>query len=109
MTRKMMTETEAWRTIAEKIESLQWVSMGLCLSAHGLHQNGTISGRVRESMLGRVSGHMALTTPECLFFSMDFDRTYLAPPGEWEVRVLAAYFLALEAEDEAAVTPKEEG
>jgi hypothetical protein len=86
-----MTEAEAWREIARRIVEGEWKNQGLCSEAWQLFFGGLITPSVSATMRVRI-------------------RHYLGNNQWWayrqgtnrEARVLAALWMALEAEEEAA-------
>jgi len=89
MTRQLR-EAEAWREIARRIAEREQMRFGLCDQAWLLYETGRqISLGTYWAMYDRVRHNMKPF------------RTYAYPPGTHrEERILAAIWLALEAEEE---------
>lgn len=100
---KQLTEAEAWREIAANIEKGAWEYRGLCLEANNVtaEVRGVPGAGLRGDMRLRVVTHMK--EMEETFVDSTGSAGYFAEPGEADVRVLAALFLALEAEDDEAL------
>jgi len=87
-----MTEAEAWREIARRIVEGDWSRLGLCREVRFLHRVSAIAFSVHQSMAKRLTRHLIAC-----------GRIWAYPEGtEPEARALAALWLALEAEEEAA-------
>lgn len=92
----MLTEAQAWRKIARRIVERKWRTRGLCFEAYRLYNGevGGISGATYIRMTDRIDENLRVhpdTTED----------GHAYPPGEEpEARVLAALWLALEAEEE---------
>jgi hypothetical protein len=109
---RLMREGDAWRFIAKEIGNGEWASnTRKCLCA----QLGSISGSLcygitrprtliaretRDVMAHRLFSHMQ---------DVELDAGFIVPNGEQQVRVLAALFLALEADDESGRPSAEHG
>jgi hypothetical protein len=84
-----MTEAEAWREIARRIVEGEWSRLELCYDAHKLYLQSQIDRPLSVKMRERLEQHIG--------------RGLAYPYGtEPEARALAALWLALEAEEEAA-------
>lgn len=92
--RVLMTEPEAWRYIAEKMQRGA-ITTGMCYEIHWLNCDGRISGVVHNKMTNRVDDY--LEQSGCYAYE-DEDGFNVR---EDEGRCLAALWLALEAEEEA--------
>lgn len=93
-----MTEAQVWRMAAEKLDDGQEFS-GICYAKsrvlHSLNMSGKLSDRKYRPMFramdNRIREHMAVHTKG----------VYAYLPGtEREARILAALWMALEAEEE---------
>jgi hypothetical protein len=85
-----MTEPEAWREIARRIVEGEWGRWGLCREVWLLYMERGITSSIRMSE--RVKHHLDAA-----------GLSWAYPEGtEPEARALAALWLALEAEEEAA-------
>jgi hypothetical protein len=93
-----MNEPQAWRHIARKIERGRWFRSGLCWEVITLYDRGYIEYEMRDRMRDRVKAHMPVSQA---YFDSRGNGPWLVEPGEAGPRILAAYFLAHEAEDEA--------
>ena len=89
----MLTEPEAWRCIAERIASGQWGRFGLCDEVSGLYFNDDITRHTKNAMERRLDTHLEASGVDQFGY---FDEV-----GVGDTRVLAALWLALEAEDVA--------
>lgn len=92
MPTKPMTEAQAWREVGRRIEEAERVApeTGLCLVLWGVvHDAGE-----RPSWYGPYC-------PTRVMSYLPFNEAYAYDNDEWEGRVLAAYWLALEAEEDA--------
>lgn len=101
---KKLTEPEAWREIARRIAEDEWAYNGLCYEINQLwvwqdDEASLITLDMVNAMHRRVWRHKQLTEETTVMQNADGD--YAFPRGEADVRVLAALFLALEAEEEA--------
>ena len=93
---KTLTEAQAWRKIARRMAKRKQVQFlgGLCDEVYELwvplvrakSNLVGISQATRDRMLARIDSHLD-------------GEVYAGPRGEWEFRVLAAYWLALESEE----------
>ena len=95
-----LSEPAAWREIARRHAEREPLYLGhlrgwadLCAAVEGLRELGRISREMESAMYRRIEGHHALWFEDCAGWIWDSD--------DWDVRVLAALFLALEADDEA--------
>jgi hypothetical protein len=87
-----MTEAEAWREIARRIVEGKWGGWGLCREVWSLCIELRITRSMWNKMAGRVEDHLDAA-----------GLSWAYPEGtEPEARALAALWLALEAEEEAA-------
>lgn len=94
-----MTEAQAWRVIARRFDAGKesYSGEGLCCEAWELASYGLMSSNDVMGMVVRCRQHV-LVSP---FATNQGGATYAYPPGTHrEERVLAALWLALEAEDE---------
>lgn len=90
-----MKESEAWLAIAERIEDGKWLQRGLCRETIELwladkilyEMRSRMTARIRE-YVGETVGHREPSWP----FAFD-------PGTHAEERILAALWLALEAEE----------
>lgn len=83
-----LTEPEAWREIARRIAEDQWDGFGLCHEDSMLRWEGRISASTQVAMRTRTKSYLD-------------KETWAYPNGaEPEARILAALWLALEAEEE---------
>jgi hypothetical protein len=98
----MMTEAQAWREIARRIAEGEWYHIGLCAEIDNIApcncgipgcilgaENPLVSVQISRRMRSRLSNHLE-------------GAPWFDDRGVADTRVLAALFLALEAEDEAA-------
>lgn len=83
-----LTEPEAWREIARRIAEGRWDRLGLCHEALVLRWGKRIYGFTEVAMRSRIRSH--LNTEMWAY-------RYGTKP---EARILAALWLALEAEEE---------
>ena len=96
MPRKRMSESEAWREIARRIAEGEWDEGGLCGEVHRIgcrlcfRSGRLVTEKTRVSMVSRIDSHLA---PRAVWGFT---------PGVAKPRVLAALWLALEAEEEEA-------
>ena len=90
-----MTEAEAWREIARRIVEGEWLRLGLCFEAVELEWKGDVTHATRMDMCKRACRHALCSS------SRHNGHAYRAGT-EPEARALAALWLALEAEEEAA-------
>lgn len=95
---KVLTEAEAWREIARLFAEGE-ADCGMCWEARLLCLDGRITGEQEKTMHRRIYAHTA--------GSWIFEEDAGMSTGPWsfdsndkEVRVLAALFLALEAEED---------
>jgi hypothetical protein len=113
--RRFLTEPQAWREIARRLER-RGCEDGLCHEADELQHEDRIDWYVWDAMRSRIRAHMELMRPEPI---VEVRPWYVAPFGPRRVeyqqevpmyyedegvagpRILAAYLLALEAEDAA--------
>jgi hypothetical protein len=86
-----LTESEAWREIARRIAEGEWNKAGLCAELCYLCVENLISGFMMCDMEDRINWHLD-TRLGCWAYK---------PGEEPEARILAALWLALEAEEEA--------
>ena len=87
-----LTEPEAWQEIAQRIAGREWRKLGICAELYDLCDEGLISWFMMCDMEDRVESHLDTRL-----------RGWAYEPGtEPEARILAALWLALEAEEEAA-------
>ena len=84
-----LTEPEAWREIARRIAEGEWNKAGLCAELCGLCGKNLISWFMMWDMEDRVESHLD-TRLGCWAYK---------PGEEPEARILAALWLALEAEE----------
>ena len=91
---RYLTEPEAWQEIARRIAEGEWVGCGLCAEIEVLHDQRRISLYMVLDMEERVESH--------LYFKLwAYEQMYAYEPGEEEeARILAALWLALEAEED---------
>ncbi len=90
-----MTEAEAWREIARRIVEGEWDQYGLCREVADLQVQRRITGEKASAMHINVLSHLIQTSSRL--------HGYVYPEGtEPEARALAALWMALEAEEEAA-------
>lgn len=84
-----MTEAQAWRKVAQKVEAARPLQ-GLCREMHEMRSDRRISHLLWLQMVARLAVYCSCGS-------------FVYPPGtEREARVLAALWLALEAEEEDA-------
>ena len=96
MSGRTLTEPEAWREIARRIAEGEWRKMGLCYEVVALRiVGGRISEKQCNRMGCRIEQHIAVHEAYAT------DWAY-KPGAEPEARILAALWLALEAEEENA-------
>jgi len=117
-----LTEPQAWRHIAKKIEKGDWRGVGLCWEITSLYYTQRIGRRVRDAMDDRMGKHLDREPHSFARWQFephddrDLPRTnggyyettwrsycpdvWLAPPGLRTVRIMACELLALEAEEE---------
>jgi hypothetical protein len=88
----MKEEAEQWRAVAEKIEQ-HGLRFGLCYETRYVFNEGQMAYRAEQ--------HMTLCWRTGT--SGTSESMYLEEPGKRGARVLAAYFLAFECEEEAKV------
>lgn len=92
-----LREPEAWREIARRIAEDQWEGFGLCHEALVLRWGKRIHGFTEAEMRRRIRYH--LNRP--IRSDPDGSEMWAYPYGtEPEARILAALWLALEAEEE---------
>ena len=90
-----MTEAEAWREIARRIVEGEWGWLGLCYEIARL--------KVQQRVADDQAGAMALRVEYHVESGASRSYPYAYVEGtEPEARALAALWLALEAEEEAA-------
>lgn len=97
-----LTEAQAWRRIARRIERGTWRGIRLSTEVERLHSYElVITSRIRDRMTDRLDAHLDAMRerfgPIRLRRPNQLDEKGIAGP-----RILAAYLLALECEDEAA-------
>lgn len=85
---RRMGEARAWRHIAANVEQAERIDYGLCWEVRELWCESAISDRTRAAMDRRVYAYLPRF------------ESWAGPHGEWKWRVLAACWLALEAEEE---------
>jgi len=99
---QLLEEAKAWRTVAKRINA-RGIKSGFC--ADLFWNEGTAKGldsSLRERMGQRVNDHMTLLSADGADY-YDYNRaTYFDKPGARRSRIMAALFLAAEAESEAA-------
>lgn len=93
MSRKL-SEAAAWRLIAERIAIGTWVQRGLCHEVDRLYVEEIVSLPTAQCMWRRVRNHFPPIYATLHIWP------YAFPKGEADVRVLAALFLALDAQNE---------
>jgi hypothetical protein len=87
-----LNEPEAWREIARRIAEKGCVRYGLCAEADSLWHSARISIYTVLDMEERIGEHV-----------FGYEGNWAYKPGtEPEARILAALWLALEAEEDAA-------
>ena len=94
MSHRRLTEPEAWREIARRIAEGEWNNRGLCAEISDLCDEGRLSLVIEWDMEDRIKRHL--------------DARKNGWPHNWayecgtepEARILAALWLALEAEEE---------
>jgi hypothetical protein len=93
-----LSEPEAWREIARRIADGETkMPIGLCHEAQGLAFAGMCSSTLAGAMIDRACDHAVLSN-----YDRRTQTMYAYPPGKQRgARVLAALWLALEAEEEA--------
>lgn len=88
MPTKKLTEKQAWRKIARRIEAGTWCKAGLCREVIALYTHDEISFNTSDQMHHRIGLYLG-------------DNTWAYRMGEeHEARTLAALWMALEAEEE---------
>jgi hypothetical protein len=94
------TEGAAWRHIAAEIARGNWVQEGLCTEVDCLNDQDLITREMCKDMIDRVDGHLwtgsVLRDGGQLYPSI----AWAFQEGERDVRVVAALFLAEEADSE---------
>jgi len=101
---KLMTEPEAWRSIAEVLEITEEMESGLCAEVAELEERKLISLETRRQMMNRIDKHVNLG-PSVIFLRADDGLAWeQTEEPEWrELRTTFACFLALEAEDDKGI------
>ena len=102
-----MKESTAWRRIAKRIDE-KGVRFGLCYEVMTVGDSllyDTMEDRIRLHMqtfreLGNPAVLVNRATPRTCFTCPETSSSYFDDRGVAESRILAALFLALEAEDE---------
>jgi hypothetical protein len=93
--KKQLTEPQAWREIARRIAEGEWEREGICVEIALLLGGGCVSRCVHDAMWSRCIRHRQALDPS------GWGGTFIWPEGKnANERVLAALFLALEAEDD---------
>lgn len=87
---KKLTEPEAWREIARRIVRRTWNKMGLCAELYDLCAERLISCFKMCDMEDRIKHHLRMHNSHWAYEA----------GTEPEARILAALWLALEAEEE---------
>lgn len=86
-----LTEPKAWREIARRIAEGEWNNCGLCAEIGDLCDEGRVHCWALCDMKDRIKQHLGAYHP------------WAYEPGtELEARILAALWLALEAEEDGA-------
>lgn len=83
-----LTEPEAWREIARRIAEGEWGEIGLCSEVVALNSDLRICPSTAVAMRSRIRSHL------------NIERWAYRHGTESEARILAALWLALEAEEE---------
>ena len=97
---RLLTEPEAWREIAKRMDRRRWWGTGLCREVNLIVNEGRVDITTGWAMNSRVSAHLRLG-PACAGYAYPLHEEM----GEGrQARILAALFFALEAEDDAAST-----
>ena len=94
----LIGEAKAWRMVARKLERTRAIDYGLCSEIGDLPWKAP-----HEAMYDRIAPHVALSSHRFAPVLHPTEGQWFAYPRgeEWEARCLAAYWLALECEDEA--------
>lgn len=87
-----LTEPEAWQEIAQRIAGREWRKLGLCAELYDLCDEELISDFTMCHMEDRVESYLNRRL-SCWAYE---------PGTEPEARILAALWLALEAEEDDA-------
>lgn len=95
--KKALTIAEAWREIARRIEKGTWNGAGICTEVFELYRDDLITYTQEKKMYAIIDEHLNLAYCDDPTVT---HRYWLAGPGVADTRILACYFLALEAEDE---------
>ncbi len=95
----MLSETEAWREIAERVAASGLHGAGLCFAIHRLFDTNRITIPVYRQMQSRVQVHADAS--EHRYQVGPYAGWFAYRPGrERAPRILAALWLACEAEDD---------
>ena len=113
--KQRLTEPQAWRLIAERIEKGLWAGSGIC---EEINRQYLISHELRRAMHLRLHEHLWMQSnrrtpwyaepvddrePRLCYtptWPDYFPRVWLVPPGIRTPRIMACELLALEAESE---------
>lgn len=94
---RVLTIPQAFREISWRIERGTWQQGGLCAEVYQLYCEDRISYSQKADMYDIIDRHLADQFHSGGYYSPH----WFAPSGEADTRVLAALFLALEAEEVA--------
>lgn len=88
---RKLTEKQAWREIARRIAEGEWWVQGLCREIVRLVDSRLVSRPTYDRMWDTLDQYNWIPDPDDGEY---YEAGYLFPPGEGEVRVLAALLLA---------------
>ena len=89
---RQLTEPQAWREIARRLGNGKRFQFGLCYEAGRVWCEGRCSGDTEEIMQRRARKHVS--NGDGLYGGLAYPRG-----GERDARILAALWMALEAEE----------
>jgi hypothetical protein len=97
---RKLTEAQAWREIARRIEAQGKMDDGLCHEATKLCTEGAISNEVRNRMQDRTEPYVNESGGACYIHAGD-EGDWSEPVAWRNVRILIALLIAEHCDDEA--------
>ena len=97
MPEQITKESEAWREVARRIaegDEIFATYGGMCFVVDNMREQKCITTELYNQMDAAIEGHILVSDPLLI------GRGWAFPSGDADVRVFAALFLALKAEDE---------